>query len=79
MVCNGMRRQGSPQELERVRREAVALAAQGVTRPQIAAALDRSVHTVNKWLALARQHGFTHVAVELTADPAEVRAPLLRD
>ncbi len=30
-------------------------------------------------LALARQHGFTHVAVELTAEPAGVRAPLLRD
>lgn len=57
MICNGMRRHGSPQELERVRREAVALAAQGVKRPQIAAALDRSLHTVNRWLALARKRG----------------------
>jgi transposase len=40
-----------------VQREAVALAAQGVSRRQIAAALDRSVHTVNKWLALARRQG----------------------
>lgn len=57
MACNRMRRHGSPQELERVRREAVALAAQGVSRLQIAAAFDRSVHTVNKWLALARRQG----------------------
>lgn len=73
MVCNGMRRQGSPHELERVRREAVALAAQGVTRPQIAAALDRSIHTVNKWLALARQRG----PDALTATPHPGAAPKL--
>jgi hypothetical protein len=30
-------------------------------------------------LALAKQHGFTHVAVELSADaPADADAPLLR-
>jgi transposase len=68
-----MRRQGSPQELERVRREAVALAAQGVLRPQIAAALDRSVHTVNKWLALARRRG----ADALAATPHPGATPKL--
>lgn len=30
-------------------------------------------------LALGRQHGFTHVAVELEADAAGAGAPLLRD
>lgn len=30
-------------------------------------------------LALARQHGFTHIAVELSADTAAASAPLLRD
>jgi hypothetical protein len=29
-------------------------------------------------LALAREHGFTHAAVELTADPAGAGAPVLR-
>lgn len=57
-----MRRQGSPQELERVRREAVALAAQGVKRSQIAAALDRSPRTVETWLAKARRDGPEAVA-----------------
>jgi len=38
-----------------VRREAVALAAQGVKRSQTAAALDRSPRTVEKWLAQARK------------------------
>jgi hypothetical protein len=30
-------------------------------------------------LALAREHGFTHVAVELSADAPPAGAPLLRD
>jgi transposase len=59
--------------LERVRREAVALAAQGVSRRQIAAALDRSVHTVNKWLALARRQG----PDALAATPHPGRQPKL--
>ena len=29
-------------------------------------------------LAMAKDNGFTHVAVELAADPAGARAPLLR-
>ncbi len=57
-----MRRHGSPQELERVRREAVALAAQGIKPPQIAAALDRHARTVEKWLAKARDGGPDAVA-----------------
>ena len=57
-----MRRHGSPQELERVRREAVALAAQGVKPSQIAAALDRHVRTVEKWLFRAREKGPESVA-----------------
>ncbi len=68
-----MRRHGSPQELERVRREAVALAAQGVKRSQIAAALDRSPRTVEKWLAQARKAGPDAVA----ATPHPGREPKL--
>jgi hypothetical protein len=30
-------------------------------------------------LALAKEHGFTHVAVELGAEPAGARAAVLRD
>jgi hypothetical protein len=30
-------------------------------------------------LALAREHGFSHVAVELTTEPTGAGAPLLRD
>jgi transposase len=59
--------------LERVRREAVALAAQGVKPSAIAAALDRSVHTVNRWLAKARKAGIDAVA----ATPHPGRAPKL--
>ena len=57
-----MCRHGSPQELERVRREAVALGAQGLKPSQIAAALDRHVRTVEKWLAKARDSGPEAVA-----------------
>ena len=60
-----MRRYGSPQELERVRREAVALHAQGLSSAQIAQALDRSPRTVQKWLAKARQHGIEALAAKL--------------
>ena len=52
-----MRRQGSPQKLEDVRRAAVSLWEQGVSPPQIAAALDRSVRTVYRCVATARDHG----------------------
>jgi transposase len=57
-----MRRHGSPQELERVRREAVALHTQGLSPAQIARALDRSPRTVQRWLAEARQHGIKALA-----------------
>jgi transposase len=57
-----MRKHGSPQELERVRREAVALRAQGLSAAQVAAALDRSPRTVHRWLAEARQHGIEALA-----------------
>lgn len=30
-------------------------------------------------LALAREHGFTHLAVEVSPEPSETRAPVLRD
>ncbi len=56
-----------------MRREAVALAAQGVGTPQIATALDRSVRTVQKWLARARDGGVEAVA----ATPHPGRAPKL--
>jgi len=59
-----MRRHGSPQELERVRREAVALRAQGVSCVQIAKALDRSVRTVYAWVAKARQRGVEALAAK---------------
>ena len=38
-----------------------------------------SLESRREVLALAREHGFTHVAVELTTEPPAVRAPLLRD
>jgi len=59
-----MRRHGSPQELERVRREAIALHAQGVSCAQIAEALDRSVRTVQGWVAKARRHGVEALAAK---------------
>lgn len=60
-----MRRQGSPQTLERVRREAVSLATQGVSPRQIALALDRHVRTVYHWLEAARDHGLQGVAAQV--------------
>ena len=59
-----MRRHGSPQELERVRREAVALRAQGMSAAQVAAALDRSPRTICKWLAEVRRHGIEALAAK---------------
>lgn len=57
-----MRRHGSPQELERVRREAFALHMQKLPSAKIAEALDRSVRTVQRWLAEARQQGVEALA-----------------
>lgn len=59
-----MRRHGSPEELERVRRQAFALHAQGVSNVQIAKALDRSVRTVQAWLAKARRCGVEALAAK---------------
>lgn len=59
-----MRRHGSPQELERVRREAFALYEQGISCDQIAEALDRSVRTVHRWVAKARQQGVEALAAK---------------
>lgn len=52
-----MRRKGSPHELERVRHMAVRLHAQGVLPKIIAQAVDRTLRTVQKWIAAVRQHG----------------------
>jgi len=60
-----MRRQGSPQTLERVRRTAVSLRTQGVHPRQIATALNRHVRTVYYWLAAARDHGVDALAARL--------------
>jgi putative transposase len=57
-----MRRQGSPQTLERVRRAAVSLGRQGVPARQVAAAFDRHVNTVYRWLAVARDQGVDGLA-----------------
>lgn len=57
-----MRRQGSPQKLEDVRRVAVSLGRQGVPLPQIAAALDRHISSVYRWLAEARAQGTDSLA-----------------
>lgn len=57
-----MRRHGSPQKLEYVRRAAVSLARQGVPLPSIAAALDRHVGSVYRWLAEARDQGVDSLA-----------------
>lgn len=59
-----MRIHGSPQELERVRREAFALYEQGVSCTQIAKALDRSERTVRRWVATARQKGVESLAAK---------------
>jgi transposase len=59
-----MRRHGSPQELERVRREAAALHAQGVSCAQIAAALDRAERTVQGWVAKAAKSGVEALAAK---------------
>jgi hypothetical protein len=37
-----------------------------------------TLHRRQAILAMAKEHGFTHVAVELTADPAGAGAPVLR-
>lgn len=60
-----MRRQGSPQTLELVRREAVSLSRQGVPPQQIAAALNRHVRTVYSWLEAARNQGMKGVAARI--------------
>lgn len=57
-----MRRQGSPQTLERVRRTAVSLSRQGVSPQKIAVALDRHLKTVYRWLATARDQGMDGLA-----------------
>lgn len=57
-----MRRHGSPQTLERVRRAAVSLGREGVSPRQIAAAFDRHVNTVYRWLATAREQGVDGLA-----------------
>lgn len=60
-----MRRHGSPQTLERVRRAAVLLRMQGVHPRQIAAALNCHVRTVYYWLAVARDRGIEGLAARL--------------
>lgn len=60
-----MRRQGSPQMLELVRREAISLSRQGVSPQQIAAALNRHVRTVYSWLEAARNQGMQGVAARI--------------
>ena len=52
-----MRRHGSPQTLERVRRAAVLLRKQGVSPGEIATVLNCHVHSVYRWLAAAREQG----------------------
>lgn len=53
------------------------LAVIGADAAQLAALV--SLESRREVLDLARQHGFTHVAVELIAQPAGVCAPLLCD
>lgn len=52
-----MRKNGSPQELERVRHTAVRMHAQGIAPVVIALAVDRTMRTVHKWIAAVRDHG----------------------
>lgn len=71
-----MRRQGSPQTLERVRREAVSLAMQGVSPRQIALALDRHVRTVYHWLEAARDCGMKGVVAQVhPGAPSKLSVP----
>lgn len=52
-----MRRHGSPQELEAIRRRAVDLVQQGWSPDEIAEVLDRSLRSVQRWLKAAREQG----------------------
>lgn len=72
-LAAALRALGIPCDVES--REAMALIA---TRAEHAARLAAPLER-NAVLALASQHGFTHIAVELIADAATAGATLLRD
>ncbi len=52
-----MRRHGSPSELERIRRKAVALVNSGMTQEAAARQVGRSVSRVSKWVAAWKAGG----------------------
>lgn len=68
-----MRRLGSPEEWERIRRKAVALHQQGRDLREIARALDRSLRSVPSWVQTWRAPG----AAVWRAKPHPGRAPKL--
>ena len=68
-----MRRHGSPEELERIRRKAIALHRQGMEFREIAQALDRSVRSVQTWVKTWREQGIA----ALRSKPHPGREPKL--
>jgi transposase len=68
-----MRRHGSPQTLEAIRLQAVALHEQGLLLDEIAELLDRSQRAVEKWIKIARDQGLD----ALRAKPHAGAAPKL--
>jgi hypothetical protein len=72
-LARALRALGFPCDVES--RAALALLSMGASdAARLAASPDRAVA-----LALAKEHGFTHVAVEVGAEPAGTRAAVLRD
>jgi transposase len=68
-----MRRHGSPEEWERIRRKAIARHRQGREFREIAQALDRSVRSVQTWVKTRREQGLA----ALRSKPHPGREPKL--
>lgn len=56
-VIRGMRKHGSPQELERKRFKAFQLSQGGMSNPDIAKALEASLRSVQDWIRIATANG----------------------
>jgi transposase len=57
VVIRGMRKHGSPQDLERKRLKAFELSQGGMSKPDIARALDVSLRSVQDWIRIATVDG----------------------
>jgi hypothetical protein len=72
-LARALRALGFPCDVE-PRAALAVLSMRAADAARLAASPDRTVA-----LGLAKEHGFTHVAVELGADPGGARAAVLRD